>query len=213
MIEVRDLHFHYAGGPSVLSGLNLRIDQGDRLGLYGENGAGKTTLFHLIMGLEFPGQGRVICFGEPRTTEAEFQDVRPRIGLLFQDAEDQLFCPTVLEDVAFGPLNQGCRRAAAEERVQEALEKVGLPGFEDRRIHTLSGGEKKRIAIAGLLAMKPDVLLLDEPAAQLDAAGLEILRTILRDWHGALVIASHRPVVFKETVTREVFLKNGVITG
>ena len=180
MIDLKDISFGYPGGTLVLDQLNLSLRAGDRTGLMGANGSGKTTLFHIIMGLLKPSAGSIEIFGKPVRAEKDFEEVRQRVGLLFQDADDQLFSPTVLEDVAFGPLNLGKSKEEAKTIAQQTLMSLGLTGFEDRVTHKLSGGEKRLVSLATVLAMEPEVLLLDEPTTGLDQATEKRLIEILK---------------------------------
>jgi cobalt/nickel transport system ATP-binding protein len=205
LVRLSGVRFGYSGRPLVLDGLDFELRPGDRIGLAGPNGSGKTTLFHLIMGLVKPLAGRVELFGEDRTGDRDFRDVYPRIGLLFQDSDDQLFCPTVMEDVAFGPLNLGMDREAAAARARETLERLGLSGFENRVTHRLSGGEKRMVALAAVLAMNPEVLLLDEPSTGLDDATRDRLAEVLTGLDVAFVLISHE-ADFLERVARRVYL-------
>ncbi|MBW2678052.1 MAG: ABC transporter ATP-binding protein, partial [Deltaproteobacteria bacterium] len=170
IISLEDISYSYPGSRPILNNLELDIFKGDRIGLVAPNGSGKTTLFHIIMGLIKPLTGRLTIFGKERQTEQDFMDVRRRIGLLFQDADDQLFSPTVLEDVAFGPLNLGKSTKEAIAVSKKTLEFLGLDDFEDRITYKLSGGEKRLVSLATVLAMEPEVLLLDEPGNALDSA-------------------------------------------
>jgi len=192
----------------VLDDLHLQINRGDRVGLIGSNGSGKTTLFHLIMGLLFPTQGEIEVFGEKRVREKDFREVRAKIGLLFQDSDDQLFCPTVAEDVAFGPLNLGKTQEEATAITQGVLKDLGLEGFGDRVTYKLSGGEKRLVALATILAMQPEVLILDEPSAGLDVEAVELLVHILESSDLTYLIASHNGDLLERT-SRIVYRLNG----
>jgi len=139
LIEIRELYFGYSGNGKIFDGLNFSLREGEKVGLVGPNGAGKTTLFYLIMGLLKAQAGEMSILGKPRQDEADFLEVRQEIGLLFQDSEDQLFCPTVEEDIAFGPLNLGRSHNEAKEIVRETCERLGLTGFEKKVTHRLSG--------------------------------------------------------------------------
>lgn len=141
--ELQEITFAYPGRPAVLNGAAFQVDDLDRIALVGPNGSGKSTLLHVMVGLLRPQAGEIKAFGRPRHREADFAEVRERAGLLFQDSEDQLFCPTVMEDVAFGPLNLGKSRAEVTEIVRRTLAQLGLQGYEDRITHRLSGGEKR----------------------------------------------------------------------
>ena len=213
LIELRGVHFAYDPARVVLDNLDLAIAPGERLGMTGSNGSGKTTLLHLIVGLVRPTAGEVICFGAPRRTEAEFVDVRRRAGLLFQDSDDQLFCPTVGEDVAFGPLNLGVTRSDAERRTRAALDAVGLHGYEDRITYKLSGGEQRLVALATVLAMEPDVLLLDEPLTGLDEEHETRVISILDSLPQAMLIVSHDRQFLDRIATRHATLSRGQISS
>ncbi len=191
LIRLAGLQFSYRPERPVLRGLHLTLHEGERIGLTGANGAGKSTLLQLIVGLMPPADGIIEVLGTPCYTEADFVAVRRVAGYLFQDSDDQLFCPTVGEDVAFGPLNLGHSAAAATKIALHALEQVGLAGFEDRITHELSGGEKRLAALAGVLAMKPRVLLLDEPLTGLDANAVERIAGVLDALPQAMLIVSH----------------------
>jgi len=163
------------------------------------------------MGLIAPQSGDIILFGQPRRKEKEFADIRGRIGFLFQDADDQLFCPTVIEDVAFGPLNQGKSVPEAKEIVSETLDSLGLKGFEYRLTHQLSGGEKRLVSLATVLAMKPEVLILDEPTSGLDEDTVDRLINILNQSTISYLIISHDRPFLERTANRIALLRNGSI--
>jgi cobalt/nickel transport system ATP-binding protein len=175
----------------------------------GPNGAGKTTLLHLVVGLLRPAAGRIVAFGRERRQERDFHEVRARAGLLFQDADDQLFCPTVLEDVAFGPINLGRTPAQAREIAEATLVAVGLDGFGPRITHRLSGGEKRLATLACVLAMRPDALLLDEPTTGLDERAEAALTRLLLDLPQAMLIVSHDRAFRDRLATRRVKLRDG----
>ena len=191
IFNLSKIRYGYPGGPLVLNDLDFHLHVGDRIGLVAPNGSGKTTLFHIIMGLLKPISGSVEAFGQAREAEADFIEVRRRIGLLFQDADDQLFSPTVLEDVAFGPLNLGKSREEAVTVARKTLDFLGLDGFEDRVTYKLSGGEKRLVSLATVLAMEPEVLLLDEPSTGLDSATKDKLIDILNGLELSFVLISH----------------------
>ncbi|MCG6943261.1 MAG: energy-coupling factor ABC transporter ATP-binding protein [Thiohalocapsa sp.] len=208
LLALRGLHFGFASHP-VLRGVDLALYPGERLALTGANGAGKTTLLQVLVGLRHPSGGQVIAFGEERRAEADFVPVRGRVGLLFQDSDDQLFCPTVLEDVAFGPLNLGRSRDAARADAEQTLAALGLDGFAERVTHRLSAGEKRLVALATVLAMRPEVLLLDEPTNGLDEAAERRLLTHLEGLDQAMVIVSHDRRLLERLATRAVSLHEG----
>jgi cobalt/nickel transport system ATP-binding protein len=211
MIRLEDICFAYPGRPLVLDKLSLLFYGGERVGLIGSNGSGKTTLFHIIMGLLKPASGRIEIMGRPVREEKDFREVRKRIGLLFQDADDQLFSPTVLEDVAFGPLNLGKSQGEAREIAMATLESLELAGFEDRITHKLSGGEKRLVSLAAVLAMEPDVLLFDEPTTGLDEATEERLVDILKGLDVSYILVSHDIDFLKEVTFGIKCMNNGTI--
>lgn len=201
LIELRDISFTYPGAPRpVFQDFNFQLLPGEHIGLIGPNGCGKTTLLHLIMGLLRPQAGTMVILGDEVSKEKDFFNVRQKVGLLFQHADDQLFCPTVLEDVAFGPLNQGKTPAAAVQIARETMAGLGLDGFEDRVTYKLSGGEKKLVSLATILAMQPQLLLLDEPTSGLDENTKHRLIHILQDLNIAYMIVSHENVFLEHTV-------------
>ncbi len=181
------------------------------MGLMGPNGSGKTTLFHVIMGLLKPSSGRMEIFGESVSGEKDFAEVRKRIGLLFQDPDDQLFHPTVLEDVAFGPLNLGKSREEARDIAFRTLDRLGLAEFEDRIVHKLSGGEKKLVSLATVLAMEPRILLLDEPTNGLDEQTKTKIMEVLSDLDLAYIIISHELDFLGETTDFIYVMEKGKI--
>ncbi len=193
--------FAYPEGRMLFEGLEFFLHAGERIGLFAPNGSGKSTLLRLIVGLEKPLTGRVLLRGAPVVGDKDWRELRCKVGLVLQSADEQLFCPTVLEDVAFGPLNLGLSREDARATALEALRTLGLEGFEHRLTHKLSGGEKKLVSLATVLAMRPEALLLDEPAAGLDQAAQSRLADILEGLPAACLIVSHDRDFLKETVS------------
>lgn len=195
VLEVNAVDFCYADGTRALCGLDLAFARGRRTALLGRNGAGKSTLLTLLNGIERPTCGQVLIDGRPlRYDRAGLRELRRRVGLVFQDPDSQLFSASVREDVSFGPLNLGLGKDEVRRRVEQALVTVGLTDRADRPTHALSYGEKKRACLAGILAMDPEVLILDEPAAGLDpamAARLVPLLDRLHDEGRTVVIATH----------------------
>lgn len=210
-ISLRGIHFGYPGGPPILQNLDFDLFPGERVGLVAPNGSGKTTLFHVIMGLLKPTRGRITLFGRPTAKEADFARARTRIGLLFQDADDQLFSPTVLEDVAFGPLNLGKSREEAIVVARRTLARLGLTGFEDRVTFRLSGGEKRLVSLATILAMEPEVLLLDEPTTGLDEQTQHTLTHLIGGLDLAYVVISHDARFLSETTDKTYSMEEGRI--
>ena len=214
IIDLKSLSFGYDRNQSqrpVLHELNFRVRRGDRVGLIGPNGSGKTTLLHLLMGLLRPTQGEIVVFGKKRQHEKEFREVREKIGLLFQDSDDQLFCPTVAEDVAFGPLNLGKSQEEALEITRQVLKSLALEEFENRLTYKLSGGEKRLISLATVLAMKPEVLVLDEPTTGLDEDTVERLIQILTSSNLTYLIASHNRDFLSKTTDIFYHLRGGKV--
>lgn len=205
LINLEEISFGYPGRGLILDSLSLKINRGDRIGLLGPNGSGKTTLFHIIMGLLKPTSGRIEIFGNPVKTEKDFREVYKKVGLLFQDADDQLFSPTVLEDVAFGPLNLGKTKEEAIDIAEKTLNYLGLSGFEDRITHKLSGGEKRLVSLATVLAMEPEVLLLDEPSTGLDEYTKEKLTDVLNSLDLSYILISHE-TEFMAKITHSMFM-------
>ena len=211
IIQLENIVFSYAGGKPVLDGLCFTLEEGAKLGLIGQNGSGKTTLLHIIMGLLKPSSGTIRAFGKPVETKKDFLDVRRKIGFLFQDADDQLFCPTVLEDIAFGPLNLGKSPTEARKMAMETLERLNLKGFEARVTHNLSGGEKKLVALATVLVMEPKALILDEPTTGLDEDTNIRIITLLNQLDIGTIIVSHE-YDFLARTTRDIYgMQNGQI--
>ncbi len=211
IIELEGICFSYPGGTPVLRDLALSLYEKEHIGLIAPNGSGKTTLFHVIMGLIKPDAGCITAFGRKVSGEKDFIEVRRRVGLLFQDADDQLFSPTVLEDVAFGPLNLGKSRDEAIEISRKTLSFLGLAGFEERITIKLSGGEKRLVALATVLAMEPKVLLLDEPSAGLDEATKHRLVHTLKALDISYLIVSHEFDFLSEVTDKIYTLQNGRI--
>ncbi|MDZ7801004.1 MAG: ABC transporter ATP-binding protein [Trueperaceae bacterium] len=191
LLRLQGVRVAYGDGRTVLDGVDLDVAAGDRLAIGGVNGAGKSTLLRTMMGLQRLSAGRVWAYGRERLRPRDFHEVRLRTGLLFQTPEDQLFCPTVREDVAFGPRNQGLGPADADARCDETLAALGLQALASRATHRLSGGEARLVALATVLAMRPEVLLLDEPLLGLDEENERRLVGILADLPQAMVVVGH----------------------
>lgn len=191
LFELTDIRFGYPGHAPVLRGASLALHRGQRLSITGPNGAGKSTLLGIMVGLLRPDAGQVAAFGKPRRQETDFHEVRRRAGLVFQDPDDQLFCPTVAEDIAFGPLNLGKSRAEAIEIVDRILSDLDLTHLRNRITYKLSGGEKRLVTLATVLAMAPEVLLLDEPTTGLDEANEARLVEILHALPQTILLVSH----------------------
>ena len=211
LINLKGVSYRYPGGKTVLDQIDFKFTKGDRIGLVAPNGSGKTTLFHVIMGLLKPSSGTIEIFGEVRKKEKDFVPIRHRIGLLFQDADDQLFSPTVIEDVAFGPLNLGKSKQEALDISRKTLDYLGLNGFEDRITFKLSGGEKRLVSLATILAMQPEVLLLDEPTNALDTSMKSRLINILQKLEMSYILISHEFDVLSKTARTFYSMEGGKI--
>jgi cobalt/nickel transport system ATP-binding protein len=196
-------------GVAVLRDVSFTLAARERLAIVGPNGAGKTTLLRAMVGLQPITRGRIFAFGRERKTETDFQEVRTKAAYMFQDADDQLFCPTVVEDVAFGPLNMGLSDEDALARARQTLTSLDLAHLADRLVRKLSGGEKRMVCLAGVLAMDPDVLLLDEPTNSLDAAHVEKLTQTLQRIDKAMVIVSHDRPLLDCLATRALAMRDG----
>ena len=210
-IQLRDVTFAYDPVSPVLRGLSFTLEPGNRVCLTGPNGGGKSTLLHVIMGLVRPSNGEVEVLGRTRRSEADFMDVRKQVGLLFQDSDSQLFSPTVFDDVAFGPLNIGMRQDEIRDVVRETLATLGLSAYADRITYKLSHGEKRLVALATILSMRPKVILLDEPTAGLDRRHEARLMEILLSRPEDMLIVSHNDPFMERVATRVVHLEDGQI--
>lgn len=211
-LEVRDLTYAYSDGTEALKGISFRVEHGEAVGLVGANGAGKSTMLLALCGLILPGTG-TINVGGTLLSKKTVGEVRRRIGFVFQDSEDQLFMPTVFDDVAFGPLNQGLSEAEVRLRVADSLQRVGAVHLSDRPTHRLSGGEKRAVAIATVLAMLPDILIMDEPGSGLDPYGRRLLMELLRDFRHTRLIATHDLDMILEICPRTIVLHEGQIAA
>lgn len=206
-IAIQNLSFSYQNRLSVLQNLNLTIRAGERVGLIGANGSGKTTLFLLTCGVLKPSAGNILLFDKPIVV-GEF---RPEIGLVFQNPNDQLFLPSVRDDIAFGPENMGLSATEVEERIQEAILLTGVQSLIERVPHHLSGGEKCMVAIAGVLAMRPQLVLYDEPSANLDMRSRRRLIQFLQRSPQTIAISSHDLELILEVCDRVLLLGEGQI--
>lgn len=211
VIEIRDFHLTYPDGREALYGVHLTLMEGEKVALVGPNGAGKSTLMLAMVGL-LKGRGTLRVFGE-EMNDGNARRLRARLGLVFQDPDDQLFSPTVFDDLAYGPLYAGLPEAEVRRRATRALSQVGLDGFEGRLSHHLSTGEKKRAAIATVLAMEPEVLLLDEPSAGLDPRARRRLIEVLRALPQTMLVATHDLGLVAELLPRTVVMDGGVVVA
>ncbi len=216
IIETRNLTHVYRGKIKALDSVNFKARPGERVAIIGANGAGKSTLFKHFNGILKPTGGEVLIKGEPISNK-NIIEVRRTVGVVFQDPDDQIFAPTVRQDVAFGPINLGLSEEIIEKRVRESLETVRLTGFEERAPHHLSTGEKKKVAIAGILAMQPEVLVLDEPTAGLDPGGAVRLIRLINEMNRYLgittIIATHEVDIVPLLADRVCIMSMGKIIG
>lgn len=211
-LEVRGLAYAYPDGHQALFGVDLHVHRGERVALLGPNGAGKTTLVLHLNGILTAGAGTVSVSGLP-VTKANLQEIRRRVGVVFQDPDDQLFMGTVRQDVAFGPANMGVSGADLDRRVMDALDQVGMADFVDRPPHHLSFGQRRRVAVATVLAMQPEILVLDEPSSNLDPASRRELADILRSLEVTVLMVTHDLPYALELCPRSVVLQDGVVAA
>ncbi len=215
VLEIKDLAFAYPDGNQALFGVNLVISEGERVALLGPNGAGKSTLVMHMNGIHPTAHGSIYVAGQlvdPKNKEA-LKDIRAKVGIVFQDPDDQLFMPTVGEDVAFGPYNMGVRGEELEKVVSESLSKVGMLEYKDRPPHHLSFGQRRRVAVATVLAMNPEILVLDEPSSNLDPASRRELAEILKSLKITLIMVTHDLPYAAELCERSVILSGGIIVA
>ena len=204
--------YEYPDGHRALNGVDMAIERGERVALLGPNGAGKTTLVLHLNGILQPSAGTVTAGGLP-VAQPHLREVRRRVGLLFQDPDDQLFMPTVAEDVAFGPANLGLRGEELELRVKQALEAVGMGEAADRPPHHLSFGQRRRVAVATVLAMEPEILVLDEPSSNLDPAGRRELAEILKSLDLTMLMVTHDLPFALQLCPRSIVLDDGAVVA
>lgn len=209
LVRFDKISYAYGDRHRVLADCCFQLRECERVGIIGSNGSGKTTLLKIIVGLLQPTGGELEVFGRPRKAEHDFPEVRCQAGFLFQDSDDQLFCPTVAEDVAFGPLNLGTPREEVHRIVGDTLRQLGLVGFEQKVTYRLSGGEKRLVALATVLAMKPKILLLDEPTSGLDEDSTNRVLDILLHLPQAMIIVSHNRKMLDLLATRHLILSHG----
>jgi cobalt/nickel transport system ATP-binding protein len=212
IVEVDNLCYAYPDGTAAVQGISFCIHHGESVAIVGANGAGKSTLLQHLNGYLTPGEGRVRIGDFPLTKET-IRDVRRTVGMVFQDPDDQLFMPTVYDDVAFGPLNLGLPPEEVQARVTEALARVEALHLQDRPPYRLSGGEKRSVAIASVLSMKPDILVMDEPTTGLDPRARRRLIELLRGFHHTKIIATHDLDMVLDLCERTIVLHNGRVTA
>jgi cobalt/nickel transport system ATP-binding protein len=211
VVEVRGLRHRYPDGTQAVDGVDFHLAAGECLALFGANGSGKTTFVLHLNGL-LEGEGEIEICGS-RLTRATAAEARAKVGLVFQDSDEQLFLPSVVEDVAFGLLNQGVEPQQAIERARAALERVGMDGVLGKAPYHLSSGEKRRVAIAGVLVMEPEILVLDEPTTSLDPPSQRALTALLRGLPQAKLLVTHDVEFARSLATRAVFFERGRVAG
>jgi cobalt transport protein ATP-binding subunit len=211
-IEVEHLHFAYPDGLEALRGIDLVVARGEKVALVGPNGAGKSTFLLHLNGINEPSHGSV-RIGGVDVVRANLGSIRSAVGVVFQDPDDQLFSPTVRDDVAFGPLHMGLPESEIHDRIERALQAVGMTGFERRLPHHLSVGQRKRVAIATVLSMDPSVLIFDEPSAGLDPRGRRELIQLIRTMSQTMVVATHDIRLVSEVLPRTVVMDGGLIVA
>jgi cobalt transport protein ATP-binding subunit len=215
IVSVEDVKFSYPAGVSALKGVSLEIKKGEKVAILGPNGSGKSTLILLIAGLLNPTKGQIKVFGQP-TTSKDFPKLRSRIGLVFQDPDDQLFTPTVREDVEYGPKNLGLPAKVISERCDHILEDIGISHLKDRPPHRLSFGEKKKVSLATALILRPELLILDEPTANLDLLSRRGLIDLLNELNAegtTIVISTHDVEALPELADRVIVVSHGLLLG
>jgi cobalt/nickel transport system ATP-binding protein len=215
VLSTENLGFTYPDGTEAIKNINISIEKGEKVAIIGSNGAGKSTLFSHFNGLNEPTEGLIKIDGKPIVyKKKELMKVRQKVGFVFQKPDDQLFAPSVIEDVAFGPMNLGLSLEEVDKRVKKSLELVGMSGFESKPPHHLSGGQQKRVSIAGVIAMCPEIMILDEPTAGLDPQGVEQVLKILNDLNKrgmSIIISSHDVEMITEFADKIFVLHHGEI--
>ncbi|WP_070971601.1 energy-coupling factor ABC transporter ATP-binding protein [Vibrio sonorensis] len=212
LIELNGVSFHRPNGLICAQQLNFSLSDQQRIAITGSNGSGKSTLLQMILGLLEGVTGEIKLFGNSCMSEKEFSEFRPRIGYLFQDSDDQLFCPTVIEDICFGPINQGYSQTEAENLALDTLQQLGIKHLANQTSYRLSGGEKKLVSLATILVMKPDVLLLDEPTNGLDNKNYQRFIDIISALNLPLILVSHDVHLRKTLTNTEYQLLDGRLT-
>ena len=215
MLEVKNIKYSYNKDYQALKGVSLKVEEGEMVALLGKNGAGKSTLFLHLNGIYEPDEGQVFIEGEElKYDKKSLLKFRQKVGIVFQNPDDQIFAPTVEEDVAFGPLNLGLPMEEVQKRVTDSLARVGMSGFEKKAPHHLSGGQKKRVAIAGILAMKPKIMVLDEPTAGLDPQGVTELTVLLKELNAegiTIIISTHEVDLVPDYASKVFVLVDGLL--
>ncbi len=217
MLEAKNISYSYGDDTQALKNINLKINQGEMVAILGKNGAGKSTLFLHFNGIYEPDSGEILIDGEKlKYNKKALLKCRQKVGIVFQNPDNQIFAPSVEEDIAFGPLNLKLPMDEVQRRVEDALKRVGMEGFEKKAPHHLSGGQKKRVAIAGILAMKPEIMILDEPTAGLDPKGAIKIMNLLSQLNSegiTIVISTHDVDLVSQYVNKIFVMADGEIIG
>lgn len=211
-IEARELYYSYPDGHKAVNGMSFTIHHGESVGIIGMNGAGKSTILMLLMGIIFPDSGEVLV-GDIHLTKKTMAAIRQRLGMVFQNPDDQLFMPTVFDDAAFGPRNYKLDEKEVENRVNNALALVGISDLKDRVPYKLSGGEKRAAAIASVLSMQPDVLIMDEPTSALDPKARRRVMELLKSFEHTKIITSHDLDMVYDLCSRVIVIKDGRVAA
>jgi len=212
IVELKDVHFRYPDGTEALKGVSFKILHGESVGITGANGAGKTTLLLNLNGHLLPTAGEILI-GDTPSSKKTRQEIRKKVGFIFQRPDDQLFMPTVYEDVAFGPINLGLNQEKVDERVRNSLEKVGCLHLINRPPHRLSEGQKRSVTIASVMAMNPDILVMDEPASSLDPKSRRQLINLLNGFKHTKIVASHDLDLILDVCERCIIIKDGRVVA
>jgi cobalt/nickel transport system ATP-binding protein len=208
IVELKDVYYKYPDGTEALRGISFRVVHGESVGIVGANGAGKSTLLMQLNGYLMPLQG-IVTIGDLDLNKKTRNEIRKKVGVVFQDPDDQLFMPTVFDDVAFGPLNLGLTEEKVKERVDGALKTVGCLNLKDKPPHHISSGQKSAVAIASIIAMQPDILVMDEPASNLDPKSRRHLINLLKKFEHTKIIASHDLDLILDVCERCIVVKDG----
>ena len=210
MLEIKNLNYSYLDGKKALKNINIKVDSNETIGIVGANGAGKSTLIKTIVGIFLTDQGEIIVDGE-KVTKKTLNSIRKKVGVVFQNPDDQLFMNKVYDDIAFGPRNYKLNEEKVKEKVDKVMKELNIENLKDRSPNNLSGGEKRKVAIATVLSMEPSIILFDEPTSFLDAKGKRMLIETLKNINTTKIIATHDLDMVKDICERVIVLKEGKI--
>ena len=212
MLEIKNLNYSYLDGKKALKDINIKIDDNETIGIVGANGAGKSTLIKTIVGIFLTDQGEIIVDGE-KVTKKTLNSIRKKVGVVFQNPDDQLFMNKVYDDIAFGPRNYKLTEEKVKEKVEKVMKELNIENLKDRSPNNLSGGEKRKVAIATVLSMEPSIILFDEPTSFLDPKGKRILIETLKGINTTKIIATHDLDMVKDNCKRVIVLKEGQVVA